>query len=225
MENSLLTAFGAALAAAAISPNGVSAIGVTWRALLLAGYASFAFVYPKLAFAVAMTIFSHRVWLKRRRLATRARLGVAPDATLVGFFHPFCASGGGGERVLWKMLHTLSEQHAAGMLKVHVVVYAAQGSGDWAAVLSSASRRFGIELSRASSRAATRKKEGGGGIAAVNVSFDSMAIDCVVVPPWVVKLLAAEVWPRFTMVRIQSLPIRFIAAERLFETVIQLQLC
>jgi alpha-1,2-mannosyltransferase len=25
----------------------------------------------------------------------------------LGFFHPFCSSGGGGERVLWKMIESL----------------------------------------------------------------------------------------------------------------------
>jgi len=207
MDTSVAIVFGVLVAAMVNAPRNAGAVGVIWRAALFAGYVSVAFVRPKLAFVVLLLVFAHRIWLRRRRQATRTRLGVAPDTTLVGFFHPFCASGGGGERVLWKMLHTLSEQHAAGALKVHVVVYAADGNDDWAAVLSNASRRFGIDLSGAASRAANRNKEDSGSTAAAaNANSDSIAIDCVLVPAWVVKLLTAEVWPRFTMVQATPLP-------------------
>jgi alpha-1,2-mannosyltransferase len=40
----------------------------------------------------------------------------------IAFFHPFCSSGGGGERVLWKAIQALDELHAEG-LEFEVVVY------------------------------------------------------------------------------------------------------
>lgn len=198
----------AAVAATAIAPAGAGVGGVAWRAAVLVGLASVAPAHPDLALALVFVGLAHRAWLQRRRLATRARLGVAPGATVVGFFHPFCASGGGGERVLWKMLHTLTEQHAAGLLNCHVVVYAAEGDEDWAAVLAGASRRFGIDLSGAAARAAARKQGTGAGVRESEGSGAGtgdrvqgvMAIDCVEVPRSVVRLLTAEAWPRFTMV-------------------------
>jgi hypothetical protein len=215
MNPSTIRFLAAAVAATAIAPAGAGVGGVAWRAALLVCLASLAPAHPDLALALVFVGLAHRAWLQRRRLATRRQLGVAPGATVVGFFHPFCASGGGGERVLWKMLHTLSEQHAAGLLKVHVVVYAAPGEEDWATVLAGASRRFGIHLSGGAARAAERKQQGAGTGAresedsAAGSAADSacesqesvMAIDCVTVPRSVVRLLTAEAWPRFTMVR------------------------
>jgi alpha-1,2-mannosyltransferase len=41
---------------------------------------------------------------------------------VVGFFHPFCSAGGGGERVLWKAIQVLGDLHDKG-LPLEVVVY------------------------------------------------------------------------------------------------------
>ena len=40
----------------------------------------------------------------------------------IAFFHPFCSSGGGGERVLWKAIQALDELHSEG-LQFEVLVY------------------------------------------------------------------------------------------------------
>ena len=42
----------------------------------------------------------------------------------VAFFHPNCASGGGGERVLWTAIQVLSEIVQSG-LPIRVVIYTA----------------------------------------------------------------------------------------------------
>jgi len=34
----------------------------------------------------------------------------AKDAFTVGFFHPFCNSGGGGERVLWSAVKAIQDK-------------------------------------------------------------------------------------------------------------------
>ena len=44
------------------------------------------------------------------------------DAKVVGFFHPFCSAGGGGERVLWKAIQVLGDLHDKG-LALEVVIY------------------------------------------------------------------------------------------------------
>ena len=40
----------------------------------------------------------------------------------IAFFHPFCASGGGGERVLWAIVQALGEIDQKG-LSIQVVIY------------------------------------------------------------------------------------------------------
>ena len=48
------------------------------------------------------------------------RNGNAP--LVVGFFHPYCASGGGGERVLWKTIEVLAAA-AAEERPLRIVIY------------------------------------------------------------------------------------------------------
>lgn len=45
-----------------------------------------------------------------------------PKARTIAFFHPYCASGGGGERVLWAIIQALGEIDKAGV-SIHVVIY------------------------------------------------------------------------------------------------------
>jgi ALG11 mannosyltransferase N-terminus len=41
---------------------------------------------------------------------------------VIAFFHPFCASGGGGERVLWAIIQALGEIDKDG-LPIKVLIY------------------------------------------------------------------------------------------------------
>lgn len=62
-----------------------------------------------------------------------------PSQLVVGFFHPYCDSGGGGERVLWKCiaaLHTLSPT-------IHCLVYTGDTTAD-ADILERACKRFNL---------------------------------------------------------------------------------
>ncbi len=52
--------------------------------------------------------------------------------TVISFFHPYCAAGGGGERVLWKMIQALEEKWgqsknttitATKTSSLHIVIY------------------------------------------------------------------------------------------------------
>ena len=50
------------------------------------------------------------------------RNGNAP--LVVGFFHPYCASGGGGERVLWKTIEVLAAAEEAELERpLRIVIY------------------------------------------------------------------------------------------------------
>ena len=44
---------------------------------------------------------------------------------VIAFFHPYCSGGGGGERVLWKMIHVLQKyvQQSQRQLKLSIVIY------------------------------------------------------------------------------------------------------
>lgn len=95
---------------------------------------------------------------------------------ILAFFHPFCASGGGGERVLWKMLHTMNELSFNKKINVSVIIYAAEGDKTGKEILKSACERFGIEVG------------------------SSMPIEFIFIPSTIVFLLKPEAWPRFTMI-------------------------
>jgi alpha-1,2-mannosyltransferase len=64
---------------------------------------------------------------------------------VIGFFHPYCNSGGGGERVLWCALRALGELHKKTPLSI--VVYTGDTDQKPEAILARAMDRFGVELS------------------------------------------------------------------------------
>jgi hypothetical protein len=64
--------------------------------------------------ALLFFVFIVSCRLRFRKCTKRARV--------VGFFHPFCSAGGGGERVLWKAIQVLGDLHDKG-LPLEVVVY------------------------------------------------------------------------------------------------------
>jgi hypothetical protein len=62
---------------------------------------------------------AYTIWTRWRYSSKRLRPG---HPKVVAFFHPYCSSGGGGERVLWKMIQVLGDLAECGML-FQVVVY------------------------------------------------------------------------------------------------------
>ena len=64
---------------------------------------------------IALVVGWHRVPSGRHR--RRRRRGT------IAFFHPHCSAGGGGERVLWKMVQVLGDLVDRGMLLGQVVIY------------------------------------------------------------------------------------------------------
>lgn len=70
---------------------------------------------------------------------------------VLAFFHPYCDSGGGGERVLWMMIHALlKEDQFKDNLKI--VIYAAKGDKDKEHILSAVKDSFRIDLTEHSDR-------------------------------------------------------------------------
>lgn len=99
------------------------------------GFETAAVIVLLLAFLVLtftlQLLTTHVKQTRRRNKVVRAklfkRLGIvqdkaAPRRTVLGFFHPYCNAGGGGERVLWQAI----EHHLRQDQQVVVVVY----SGD-----------------------------------------------------------------------------------------------
>jgi len=64
---------------------------------------------------------------------------------VVGFFHPFCNAGGGGERVLWAAIRATQERYP----KALSVVYTGDHDVDKTAMLSTVKNRFNIDLNEA----------------------------------------------------------------------------
>ncbi|KAF2142558.1 glycosyltransferase family 4 protein [Aplosporella prunicola CBS 121167] len=61
---------------------------------------------------------------------------------VVGFFHPFCNAGGGGERVLWAAIRTTQKRYPNALC----VVYTGDHDVDKAAILQRVEDRFNIHL-------------------------------------------------------------------------------
>jgi len=59
---------------------------------------------------VAITLLHHRYTYPRS------------TERIIAFFHPFCSSGGGGERVLWAIIQAIGEINDQG-LPVKVLIY------------------------------------------------------------------------------------------------------
>ncbi|KAL2265740.1 hypothetical protein VTJ83DRAFT_6840 [Remersonia thermophila] len=72
-----------------------------------------------------------------------APAGSDPDWDgIVGFFHPFCNAGGGGERVLWAAIRATQERYP----RATCVVYTGDHGVSKAAMLSRVASRFNIHL-------------------------------------------------------------------------------
>ncbi|KAI0629783.1 mannosyltransferase [Trametes polyzona] len=87
--------------------------------------------------------------LRRRNVQQRAQLlsalGVqdASSKKIIGFFHPYCNAGGGGERVLWAAVHALQRKEP----DVISVVYSGDTDTTKEKIIDKVKARFDIELS------------------------------------------------------------------------------
>lgn len=60
-----------------------------------------------------------KYFIKRRDREYRLKHDLKDDTKIIAFFHPYCNSGGGGERVLWVALRALQQKYP----NCHYVVY------------------------------------------------------------------------------------------------------
>eukprot|EP00911_Craspedida_sp_UC1_P000013 UC1_evm1s10 len=73
----------------------------------------------------------------------RGGAGHGHDHRLVlGFFHPYCNAGGGGERVLWCAVNAVHEAYP----NVHCVVYTGDVDASKEAILATAQSRFNVTI-------------------------------------------------------------------------------
>lgn len=101
----------------------------------------------KLAICLAIGSWSVlRIFVYSSRRRTRRRYNVAVGAVVVGFFHPFCSGGGGGERVLWRALCTLASLSKTLGRPLHVLIYTGDVGIPPEDVLSGVSRQFKITI-------------------------------------------------------------------------------
>jgi len=56
------------------------------------------------------------------------QFGMREKTLCIAFFHPYCSGGGGGERVLWKIVTALNRLHREGARKFHIIIYSCE---DW----------------------------------------------------------------------------------------------
>ena len=131
-----------------------------------------------------------RILTFANRRRTRRRHNVTAEATVVGFFHPFCAGGGGGERVLWRAVLALSSLSKDLGRPLHVLIYTGDLDMSSDDILSGVARQFDLSIDPA----------------AISVSF--------VYVSWR-GLLDASRYPVFTMLA-QSMASMMLAAEALF---------
>lgn len=65
------------------------------------------YVAVSIVILIAFTLLFLRLWLKVRRRNYRASVG---GRCVLGFFHPYCNAGGGGERVLWVAIRAIQKK-------------------------------------------------------------------------------------------------------------------
>lgn len=162
----------------------MSLSGVFFRIFAIAVFGFFA------AFAFALLAL---------RLLSCARPSVR---TTVGFFHPYCAAGGGGERVLWCAVAALARAARLAGAQIDVVVF----TGDAASardIVSAASNLFGVKLPEPVEGAPSLAKSSDSSVRGATLHFVRIRMR---------RLLEARTWPRLTLLG-QSLGSAIVALE------------
>jgi hypothetical protein len=73
-------------------------------------------IFLSLIVFLALLIFIVRCRIRFQRQKSSRKV--------IAFFHPYCASGGGGERVLWKAIQVLGDMYEGGSdSNIEIVIY------------------------------------------------------------------------------------------------------
>lgn len=86
------------------------------------------------------TLKRRSLWKRKVLLRSLQTAGIQP--CVVGFFHPYCNAGGGGERVLWAAIRATQRAHPT----VICVVYTGDLDVDQEKIVLRTKDAFGIEL-------------------------------------------------------------------------------
>ena len=85
------------------------------------------------------------IWRTRRQLRKWHFHLLRYRPVVVGFFHPYCNAGGGGERVLWQSVCALQKRYSF----VNCVVYTGkEQDSNPKTIIKKVKQRFGIELTK-----------------------------------------------------------------------------
>lgn len=76
-------------------------------------------IFTIISLVLVLNLVSSLYYKNKRKECSR---NLGDKTTTIAFFHPHCASGGGGERVLWKAIQAIGELCYDGM-SIAVVVY------------------------------------------------------------------------------------------------------
>ncbi|EDV24914.1 uncharacterized protein TRIADDRAFT_50291 [Trichoplax adhaerens] len=88
-----------------------------------------------------MLVLYLRRWATRKRNQLKNNIDAK---VIVGFFHPYCNAGGGGERVLWCAIRAIQEVYPG----AHCVVYSGDCDAKPQDILRKVKQRFNINLKR-----------------------------------------------------------------------------
>ncbi|XP_076277938.1 ALG11 alpha-1,2-mannosyltransferase isoform X3 [Lasioglossum baleicum] len=79
-----------------------------------------------------------------KRVYSRKRTDRLQKRTVVGIFHPYCNSGGGGERVLWAAISAIQTKYP----DVHIVVYTGDLDADPEQIINKTETVFNFKIER-----------------------------------------------------------------------------
>ena len=100
-------------------------------------------VWTVLGFLVLFVLMKLLIlWRTRRQMKRFGFFRLPHRPVVVGFFHPYCAAGGGGERVLWHSIRALQKRYSF----VRCVVYTGDVDKTPEAILSMVQTRFKLQL-------------------------------------------------------------------------------
>ncbi|KIK67311.1 glycosyltransferase family 4 protein [Collybiopsis luxurians FD-317 M1] len=91
---------------------------------------------------ISIYIANIRTSNRIRRAEVLKRLGRSSNSKLVGFFHPYCNAGGGGERVLWTAIAALQRNEP----NLVYIVYSGDTDATKEEIISKVKTRFDITL-------------------------------------------------------------------------------
>lgn len=75
------------------------------------------------AVLVKCVVFGWIIWNRSNSRSIRRKQSPTKGTKkVIAFFHPYCAAGGGGERVLWKIIEVLGELYEQGF-DMEVIIY------------------------------------------------------------------------------------------------------